>query len=83
MIDDLSTTLELTREGDLSAFLGIQIDKIENGSLRLTQEGLIKRVLEATKMQECRPTITPACLSRDMVMANEKSGETVCLLDQA
>jgi len=60
MIDDLCTTLELTREGDLSAFLGIQIDKIENGSLRLTQEGLIKRVLEATKMQECRPTMTPA-----------------------
>jgi len=33
---------------------------MENGSLRLTQEGLIKRVLEATKMQECRPTMTPA-----------------------
>ena len=60
VIDDLGTTLELTREGDLSAFLGIQIDKNENGSLKLTQEGLIKRVLEATKMQDCRPTKTPA-----------------------
>ena len=37
MIENLAIDLELTREGDLAAFLGIQINKsTENGSLKLT-----------------------------------------------
>jgi hypothetical protein len=61
MIDDLKTELELTREGDLSAFLGIQITKSPlDGSLTLTQEGLIQRVLLATGLQNSNPSTTPA-----------------------
>ena len=61
MIADLETELELTREGDLSAFLGIQIQKCpDSGSLHLTQEGLIKRILDATKLEGCNPSKTPA-----------------------
>ena len=57
MITNLETKLELTREGDLSTFLGIQIQKCpKSGSLHLTQEGLIKQVLEATKLEECKPS---------------------------
>ena len=55
MIENLAIDLELTQEGDLAAFLGIQISKsTENGSLKLTQEGLIKRVLQATGLEDCR-----------------------------
>ena len=61
MIENLAIDLELTREGDLAAFLGIQINKsTENGSLKLTQEGLIKRVLQATGLEDCRASSTPA-----------------------
>jgi hypothetical protein len=61
MIENLAIELELTREGDLAAFLGIQINKsTENGSLKLTQEGLIKRVLQATGLEDCRASSTPA-----------------------
>ena len=33
---------------------------IENGPLKLTQEGLIKRVLQATGVEDCRASFTPA-----------------------
>ena len=57
MIENLAIDLELTQEGDLATFLGIQMNKsTENGSLKLTstQEGLIKRVLQATGLEDCR-----------------------------
>jgi hypothetical protein len=61
MIDNLQNELELTREGDLSAYLGIQITKSPlDGSLTLTQEGLIQRVLAATGLQHSNPSSTPA-----------------------
>ena len=62
MIENLAIDLELTREGDLAAFLGIQINKSteNNGSLELTQEGLIKRVLQATGLEDFRASSTPA-----------------------
>ena len=46
---------------DLSAFLGIQIEKCpDSGSLHLTQEGLIKQILDVTKLEDCNPSKTPA-----------------------
>ena len=61
MIENLAIDLELNREGVLAAFLGIQINKsTENGSLKLTQEGMIKRVLQATGLEDCRASSTPA-----------------------
>ena len=61
MIADLSTELDLTREGDLAAFLGIQISKSPlNGSMTLTQEGLITRVLNTTGLLHSHSATTPA-----------------------
>ena len=59
MLKDLSKDLELTIEGDVSAFLGIQIEKTAGG-FKLTQPGLIKRVIEATGLQDANPDHTPA-----------------------
>jgi hypothetical protein len=63
MIDVID--LELTpREGDLAAFLGIQINKSrENGSLKLTQKGLIKHALHDAStagLEDCWASPTPA-----------------------
>ena len=61
MIADLKTNLELTQDRGLSAYLGIQIQKYpDSGSLHLTQEGLIKRILDATKLEDYNPSKTPA-----------------------
>ena len=47
-------------EGDVNAFLGIDISRNENGSFVLKQPSLIQRVLQATKMQDCHAKPTPA-----------------------
>jgi len=61
MITNLSLELELTREGDLASFLGIQIDRSSlTGSLKLTQLGLITRILETTGLVHGYSSPTPA-----------------------
>jgi hypothetical protein len=60
--------LDLTREGNLSSYLGIQIKKIPDGHLRLSQPGLIRRVIDALGLDDSNPKTTPAeaILGRDL-----------------
>ena len=51
---------ELKKEGDFTEFLGIKLDKQENGSINLTQSGLINKILESSDMVDCRPNRLPA-----------------------
>ena len=56
---------EMTIEGDLKDFLGINLERVDedgkgNSSWRLTQRGLINNVLEATGMTNCSSKPTPA-----------------------
>ena len=60
MIADLSKEFQLTVEGDISSFLGIQIDTLPDNALLLTQSGLTTRVLEACLMVDCNGKDTPA-----------------------
>ena len=53
-------SLKCTREESFHEFLGIQIDKQPDGSLLLTQKGLIKKILETAKMEDCITKDTPA-----------------------
>jgi hypothetical protein len=53
-------TFALRDEGEVSAFLGIQIKKTGQNEFLLTQTGLIDKVLEATKMSHCNGCDTPA-----------------------
>jgi len=55
-----ANSLSCTREESFHEFLGIQIDKPDDGTLLLTQKGLIKKVLEAAKMENCNTAHTPA-----------------------
>ena len=53
--------LELTVESSFSEYLGIKIERNDKlGTITMTQPGLIKKVLETTKMVECKPQYTPA-----------------------
>jgi transposase InsO family protein len=51
---------ELTREGSFSEFLGIKFEKLDNGSVNMTQKGLINKIIETAGMSDCNPNWTPA-----------------------
>jgi transposase InsO family protein len=51
----------LTREGSFSEFLGIKFEKnVADGSINMTQKGLIKKIIETAGMTDCNPNWTPA-----------------------
>ena len=67
--------LTLTREGELTEYLGIDIVRDrERGTFELRQMGLIDQVLENLGMTDCNPCATPAdttpvgrCLEEDLM----------------
>ena len=51
----------MTREGTLSKYLGIKFEKnLDNGSINITQKGLINKIIETAGMTDCNPNWTPA-----------------------
>jgi Reverse transcriptase (RNA-dependent DNA polymerase) len=60
--DAQTHTFALRNEGEVSAFLGIQIEKKKDNEFLLTQTGLIDKVLAVTKMSECNGCDSPATI---------------------
>ena len=63
-----SKGLELQREGEFQDYLGISFSHLPDGSTHMTQSGLIKKIIQATGMENCNPNKTPAlkaCLGKD------------------
>ena len=61
-------SLSLTRESSFSEYLGISYEKKSDGTLELTQKGLIKKIIAAVGLPKCKPNWTPAsteCLGLD------------------
>jgi hypothetical protein len=50
---------KLTKEGTFAEFLGIKYRTDQEGNIHLSQEGLIKKILETTGLTECKPNRTP------------------------
>ena len=50
---------EHTVEGDVSEYLGIEINKIGNDAFQFVQTGLIDKILRETKMMDCNSKATP------------------------
>ena len=64
IVDKLITQLkekgfDLTLEGSFSEYLGIQYTKLSDTKIKMTQEGLIKKIMEATGMNDCNSNRTP------------------------
>ena len=59
VIDELGKTMPLTKEENITAFLGIEI-KQEGSKYSLTQPRLIERCIEAVKMVDANSAKTPA-----------------------
>ena len=65
---------QLTREGSLTEFLGIDITKSPDGkAFHLTQTGLIEKILDTTKMQDCGSKQNPMH-SDGKPVASDKDG---------
>jgi hypothetical protein len=65
ILDDLVTSLQLefklTYEGDVGAYLGIDIKCHPDGSMELTQPGLIQKIITSAGLEENSAThVTPA-----------------------
>ena len=65
IVDELISQLQergfgLTLEGSFSEYLGIQYTKLSNGSIKMSQAGLIKKILDATDMNDCNSNRTPS-----------------------
>ena len=56
--DEQRHTFELRDEGEVGDFLGIRIERHKT-NFELTQTGLINKVLEESKMEDCNPAKTP------------------------
>ena len=60
-VQDLrNMNFELTQDESFAEFLGIKFETKQDGSIELTQKGLIKKTLEAANMTNCNPNSTPA-----------------------
>ena len=59
VLESLKDEFEMTMEGDVMAFLGIQFKCLSGGEIEMQQIGLIERVLKATGLQDCNPDKTP------------------------
>jgi hypothetical protein len=52
--------LKLTQEGSFTEFLGIKFERNKNKSFKLSQKGLINKILQAAAMEDCNPNSLPA-----------------------
>ena len=65
--------MELTVENDVSAFLGIDFKRNKaDGTIKLTQEGLIDRVIKAAGLEDCNPDQSPAAVEN---LGSDPEGE--------
>ena len=60
VLELLKDEFEMTVEGDVMAFLGIQFKRLSGREIEMQQIGLIERVLKATGIQDCNPDKMPA-----------------------
>jgi hypothetical protein len=61
LIKSLETRgFQLTREKSFAEYLGIKYEKLSNGNIELTQQGLIQKIIKATGLENCNPNRTPA-----------------------
>ena len=78
VIDDLQTKakLAITVEGDLADFLGVNIDRREDGTIHLSQPHLIDQILEDLRLKDDTVKIrtTPAASSKLLTRHSESQG---------
>ena len=67
-----SQGMDLEKEEDVAGFLGVLVDRRSDGSIHLTQKGLIQRIIEALNIGHKPTTKTPTKLG---VLGSDVDGE--------
>jgi hypothetical protein len=63
-VDELQKKgFELEIEGDFTAFLGVALDRNDDGSIHIHQSGLMDKIIVAAKMEDANPNWTPATMN--------------------
>ena len=65
--DGFSYNWEYSKGESVSEFLGIDIKKLDNGGVQFCQNGLIRKVLEATGVEHCNGLPTPTKVEAHLV----------------
>ena len=63
---------DLETENESSECLGMGIQQLPDGSRHMTQKGLIKKILSATDMENCKPNWCPA---KSLALGSDPDGE--------
>ena len=66
--------LDLNAEDDVAGFLGVLLTRNEDGTILLTQTGLIQRILDAMGLENCNSTRIPA---QQAALPLDKEGENL------
>ena len=75
-INDLKSRFKITSK-PASFFLGLEIHRFEDGSIKINQQSYAKRILQKFHMENCRPVSTPVLkentsIEKDDVQSSEK-----------
>jgi len=72
LISDLRAKgFSLTKEGSFAEFLGIKFEQASPSEYRLTQRGLIDKVVATTGLEDCRPNLMP---QTQLALGSDKDG---------
>ena len=63
---------DLDIEDNFEEYLGIGIEAFNDGTQHMTQKGLIKKVISATKLENCKPNWTP---TSQVALGKDEDGE--------
>ena len=65
--------MDLEEESDVAGFLGVHIDRRDDGSILLSQKGLTQRIIEALNISHLPKKLTPA--RPGCVLGSDKDGD--------
>lgn len=75
LIEDLNKKIDLTSEGTIKNYLDVNIEHRPDGSIKLTQKGLTKKIIQAADLNlESNSCDTPAINVLDPCLDNEPHG---------
>eukprot|EP00957_Ditylum_brightwellii_P054587 4136138-Ditylum_brightwellii.AAC.1 len=66
--------------GSVEEFLGIKVKSLGDGAYKLTQEGLVDKILKATGMDNCNPVVAP--ISGPKPLGPDPHGKDIQLQDK-
>eukprot|EP00957_Ditylum_brightwellii_P189909 14457325-Ditylum_brightwellii.AAC.1 len=70
----------MTKGGSVEEFLGIKVNSLGDDAYKLTQEGLIDKILKTTNMKNCNPAVAP--ISGPKPLDPDPHGKDVQLQDK-